>query len=82
MSQLKEYDDTENNEDEYETPTRVFDDLCKKYGITPLLDVAATKENKKCKFYCDKLNSGLHNKWPMDVWLNPPHTLTEEFNTA
>jgi len=76
---LKSFDKTIHDEDEYETPRYVFDDLCKKYGIIPKLDVAATKENTKCDFYIIKEESALEIFWPMDVWCNPPHSLTEQF---
>lgn len=65
--------------DEYETPTSLFDDLCKSYNIEPKLDVACTQENKKCFFRITKEENALNRMWPYDVWCNPPHTMNEEF---
>lgn len=66
-------------DDEFETPEKLFDSLCEKYNISPLLDVAATFENKKCKGYFSKEWNALEKEWYDDVWCNHPHTLHEQF---
>ena len=76
---LKTFDDTIHKEDEYETPRNIYEDLIKKYGIIPKLDVCATKENTKCNFFITKEESALEVLWPMDAWCNPPHSKTEAF---
>jgi len=79
MSELKEFDDTVHDEDEYETPYQLFLDLCRKYKIQPQLDVAATGRNTKTEEYLD---DALIQPWDhhgLDVWCNPPHSKTREF---
>jgi len=77
---LNDFDETILKEDdEYETPTELFESLCLEYGITPLADVCATKENTKCSSYWSKEDNALHRDWLVDVWCNPPHSLTEQF---
>ena len=39
--------------DEYETPHDVFNSICEKYEIIPIVDVCATVENKKCSEFFD-----------------------------
>lgn len=76
MSELKQFDDTQFEDDEYETPYFLFDFLKKKYKVYPTLDVAANDRNKKCERY---LTDGLHSEWLKDSWCNPPHSMTEQF---
>jgi len=84
LSELKEFDDTISDEDEYETPQELYEKLCQKYQINPLLDAAANANNTKCQFF---LGDALHTQWTLgdkypeivDVWCNPPHSRTEEF---
>ncbi len=66
-------------DDEFETPDELYQDLCYKYNIFPQLDVAATKENSKCKFFFTKEDNALNHEWYMDFWCNHPHTLHAEF---
>jgi len=80
--------------DEWETPQELFDYLCEKYKITPRLDVASTMENRKCQYFIDDEVDALEHEWlvnyfmdkgvlldgtKVDVWCNPPHSLTEIF---
>ena len=78
MSELKEFDDTIHDEDEYETPDRLYYGLCLKYKISPKLDVACIDDppNFKTARY---LLDGLVSNWTEDVWCNPPHSKTEKF---
>lgn len=94
IEELKPFDDNltgNEKEDEYETPPELYFDLCMTYQLKPELDVAANQENSKCKFF---LTDGLHKEWMkphsyklrtntkfkgVDVWCNPPHSLTEQF---
>lgn len=73
-------------DDEFWTPIELYDKLCKLYKITPELDAAANNENSKCEG--NYLTNALFEEWilnttqniqPVDVWCNPPHSLTEEF---
>ncbi len=79
LDHLKAIDDTKKDEDEYETPSKKYYDLCLKYSINPKLDVAATRENRKCEMYLEKKEDGLKCNWMSDVWCNPPHSKTEAF---
>ena len=79
MSELKQFDDTIHDEDEYETPRKLYYSLCEKYHIHPWLDVASTYENSKCTYNYTKETDGLSQIWVHDVWCNPPHSKTEEF---
>ncbi len=81
MSELKQFDDTVHNEDEYETPQKLFDSLCDDWQIYPVVDVAANDDNTKCQSY---MPDALRGHWTFqnkaeDLWCNPPHSLTEEF---
>ena len=58
LDELKAYDESVKDEDEYETPRKKYYDLCLKYSILPKLDVAATNENKKCSYYFSKTLDG------------------------
>jgi len=66
-------------DDEFETPDELFHLLCNKYAIFPVLDVAATDENKKCHYHFTKEQNGLEQDWALDSWCNHPHTLHEQF---
>lgn len=77
MSELKEFDDTVHDEDEYETPDELYNRLCVTYEIYPQYDAAANAENTKCSMFGTE---SLHYDWPpLDTWCNPPHSKTEEF---
>ena len=65
--------------DEYETPHDVFNSICEKYEIIPIVDVCATVENKKCSEFFDVNSDGLTSDWLYDVWCNPPHSMTGKF---
>jgi len=65
--------------DEWETPKELYNYLCLKYKIHPQMDVAATRENSKCKYSLVKENSALEIDWIYESWCNPPHSLNEEF---
>ena len=78
-SELEEFDDTEDNQDEWETPSHVFEYLCAYHNLKPTLDVCADYKNHKCVDYFPKDQNGLLKNWYKDVWCNPPHSLTKEF---
>ena len=76
---LKTYDETTHDEDEYETPNRLYCDLIRKYGIKPIGDACATLQNRKCLDHFSKHIDGLTHDWIVDMWVNPPHSKTEAF---
>jgi phage N-6-adenine-methyltransferase len=63
--------------DEYETPDDVFNELCKKYNVTPILDVCTTRKMSKCKKFFTK--DATSKNWTHSVWCNPPHSKTGDF---
>jgi len=65
--------------DEYATPKPTFKSLCLEYGIKPKLDVCATKNNRKCAKYFNKIQNGLKKPWKVDFFCNPPNSLTQKF---
>ncbi len=80
MSELEEFDKTEADEDEWETPSRVFNYLCGYHNLDPVIDVCADKINTKCDIvWFTKEDDGLKKAWVNDVWCNPPHSLTKQF---
>ena len=77
--QLKEFDETKDDKDEWGTPTGLLAKLCVKYKIYPTLDVCASDQNHKLDKYYTKEYNALLQTWPVDVWCNPPHSKTEAF---
>lgn len=66
-------------EDEFETPRKNFESLCKQHKIFPTLDVSATLENRKCVKFFSITDNALEQEWTEDFWCNHPHTLHAEF---
>ena len=57
---------------EWETPQWLFDELNAEFDFT--IDVAATKDNAKCKRYYTIEDNGLRRSWTNErVWMNPPY---------
>ena len=79
MSELEEFDETETDEDEWTTPWKDFLFLCGYHNLNPKLDVCADGVNSKCHDYYSKGDNALFSNWWVDVWCNPPHSLTNEF---
>jgi len=77
--ELNDFDKTVNNEDEYETPHKLFVRLCLMFNIHPIVDYAADNINRKCLDYLDKHKNALRYSWRKDGWINPPHTLSGGF---
>lgn len=67
--------------DVWETPQETYHELCKKYQVFPLLDVACSTQDCKCKkgYYSDKGLDALSLDWMETVWCNPPHSETERW---
>ncbi len=57
---------------EWETPDGIFIPLNQEFGFT--LDVAASKENHKCRRYFTEKDDALSKSWFGEIcWLNPPY---------
>ena len=79
LSELEEFDKTEADEDEWETPWKDYYFLIGYHNLDPKLDVCADEINSKCFEHFTKEDNALFHEWIRDVWCNPPHSLTEEF---
>ena len=61
--------------DDWETPPDIFRKACEISGITPVVDVSATRHNAKCGVFIDRKADGLKAEWPLvPVWCNPPYS--------
>lgn len=60
--------------DEWETPGDLYTKLCEKYNVRPLIDVCATRDNRKCVDYFDKQQDGLAQHWVKTFFMNPPYS--------
>lgn len=66
--------------DEYETPTKLFNELNEQYHF--VWDLACSEENKKCLLGYTKEEDSLHMNWYIIdgfLWLNPPYSQCKEF---
>lgn len=59
------------NKNYWETPQKLFDKLNKKYHFE--IDLAASKENAKCKKFYTEKDDALSKKWHGVCWCNPPY---------
>lgn len=66
-------------EDEYETPTDIFKNGCKKYRIKPRLDVCGSKKHHKLPRYFKKNENALTKDWKVPFWMNPPYSKVGAF---
>lgn len=55
----------------WETPQDFFDRLNDEFHFT--LDVCATYETAKCKYYYTPEQDGLKQQWGGICWMNPPY---------
>lgn len=65
--------------DEWGTPPNIFNFFDRHYHFD--IDVAATKQNTKCKSYWTKEDDGLKQTWGKGktYWLNPPYSKTSDW---
>ncbi len=85
LSTLKEFDKDEfPDEDSYETPWEMLKRFERNYKMNFILDAAARLYNTKCTYFLD---NAMFQEWAVpvlepkvvDVWCNPPHSMTEKF---
>lgn len=72
------------DDDNYETPDWLFDEIKKETGLFFDLDLCATDENTKCHAYIDEemnaLNHDFKNHLPEDaIFCNPPRSKNGKF---
>ena len=60
--------------DEWETPGDLYTKICEWYNVRPLLDVCATRNNRKCLDFYDKQSNALEYPWTKTFWMNPPYS--------
>lgn len=79
--ELKFVDDTnttvEDDNDNWETPSKLYNFLCKTYQIFPKLDICADEINRKCLDYISKEQNALYTEWTLKgkivpIWGNAP----------
>jgi phage N-6-adenine-methyltransferase len=59
--------------DEWETPQDLFDELNKEFNFN--FDVAASRENAKCRNFYGKELDGLKQEWEeLSIFCNPPYS--------
>ena len=68
-----------NINDEWETLQKIVDEACKNYKINPVMDVAATFENKKFECFISKYCNALNVDWNFDFFMNPPYSQIKDF---
>lgn len=62
--------------DDWETPQGIFDELNAEFNFD--IDVAASRNNAKCKVYFDEEYTDTFNQiWSGVCWLNPPYSRPE-----
>lgn len=57
---------------EFETPDPFYNLATNQTNIYPILDICATEENKKCKYYFSKKQDAFNFEWDSDMWANIP----------
>ena len=76
------------------TPDDIYKELCEYWEFEPNIDVAASSENTKCKYFIDEKQNALVTDWVKHrlhqnidfhrtkVWLNPPTSKIREYSEA
>ena len=60
--------------DNYETPQKIFNEICDTFRIYPKLDVCATEQNSKCDQYFSKSDNSFLQNWSQDFFMNCPYS--------
>jgi len=74
MTKAQTHQTVINENDLWETPPLVLEEAMKKYDIHPLLDVCATRENKKFSNFMTPEHNALNQEWREDFFMNPPYS--------
>ena len=74
MTKAQHHQTVVNENDLWETPPLVLEDVMKKYDIHPILDVCATNQNKKFAMYFTPEDNALIEEWREDFFMNPPYS--------
>ena len=65
--------------DLWETPRQMLRDACEKYNVHPVLDVAASLDNRKYRQHFSTRIDALTVQWRHDFFMNPPYSRVAEF---
>ena len=68
-----------NVRDEYGTPKKLFEQVCKKYEIYPEIDICASKTNHVVSKYITKDQDCFGYSIKQDFFMNPPYSRVSEF---
>jgi len=79
MTRAQTHQTVVNENDLWETPPLILEDIMKKYDIHPVLDVCATSQNTKFEKYFTPEQDGLVQEWDEDFFMNPPYSEINEW---
>ncbi len=79
MTKAQTHQTVVNENDLWETPPLLLEDIMKKYNIHPVLDVCATLQNTKFTKYFTPEQNGLSQEWNEDFFMNPPYSEINEW---
>ena len=68
-----------NVQDEYGTPKKLFQNICKKYDVYPKIDICASNTNHVVPDYITKEQNCLNYNIAQDFFMNPPYSRVSEF---
>jgi len=74
MTKAQTHQTIVNENDLWETPPLILEDIMKKYDIHPTLDVCAIPQNKKFEKYFTPEDNALTQEWNEDFFMNPPYS--------
>jgi len=74
MTKAQTHQTVVNENDMWETPPLIIDDIIKKYDIHPIIDVCATSTNHKFATYFTPKDNALTQEWREDFFMNPPYS--------
>ncbi|NIN03688.1 MAG: adenine methyltransferase [Hydrotalea flava] len=66
-----------NIQDDYETPTPLYNWACRHFKVKPVIDVCGSKKHHKTPTYFVK--DALKEQWNKPFWCNPPYSKVNEF---
>jgi len=74
MTKAQHHQTIVNENDLWETPPLILENIMKKYDIHPTLDVCATDSNAKFSKYLTIQDNALTIPWDEDFFMNPPYS--------
>ena len=68
-----------NIQDEYGTPSKLFEQACIDFNIHPTLDICGSEKNHVLENYCDQELDCMTKEFNEDFFMNPPYSKVKEF---